>query len=191
MTANAYRALWLVRHALPVVAPGTCYGRLDLAADPDRTQEAARALADALPQGAVLSVSPSQRCVQLAEALHGLRSDLRATPDARLQEMDFGQWEGKPWQQIPRDAIDAWTQDFFHHAPGGGETVAQVMQRVAQAWDAALRALDAGQGPQVWISHAGVARAAQLLHQGIRTGVRADQWPVDAPDYGDWRILAV
>ena len=39
-------SLWLVRHAQPLVAPGTCYGRLDVPADTHATLTAARALAE-------------------------------------------------------------------------------------------------------------------------------------------------
>ena len=50
MTPHAPGArLWLVRHAAPQVAPGTCYGALDVPADPAATQAAARRLAAALP----------------------------------------------------------------------------------------------------------------------------------------------
>lgn len=181
--------LWLVRHALPLVEPGTCYGRLDLPADAERTQEAAVALAAVLPSGLVMACSPAQRCRQLADALCQLRPDLSVRLDARLQEMDFGCWEGTPWQHIPREAVDAWTADFHAHAFGGAESVGEVLHRVGQALDEARA--DAAAQTVVWITHAGVARAAQLLQQGIRTAVRADQWPVDAPDYGDWCILAL
>jgi len=46
--------LWLVRHAPVLAPPGTCYGQLDLPADPQATLQSARALATALPRGAVL-----------------------------------------------------------------------------------------------------------------------------------------
>jgi len=38
----------------------------------------------------------------------------------------------------------------------------------------------------VWITHAGVARAAFLISQGSRTVENASQWPKDAPGYGQW-----
>jgi len=57
------------------------------------------------------------------------------------------------------------------------------LARVADLWDAARQHPDE---PQVWITHAGVARATQLLSQGIRTVVNASQWPKDAPGYGEW-----
>ena len=177
--------LWLVRHARPLVAPGTCYGRLDVPADAGATAECVRQIAARLPAGLRVVTSPLQRCEQLAHALHGQRPDLVYKTDARLQEMDFGQWEGRAWEAIGRDALDAWTADFAGHAVGGdGESVAAFMARVAQAFDALP-----GQDDTLWITHAGVIRAAGLLAQGVRHVERAAQWPLDGPKYGQWQLL--
>jgi alpha-ribazole phosphatase len=177
-------SLWLVRHAKPLVAPGTCYGALDLAADPELTQTAAQALAGVLPQGAGVLVSPLQRCKQLAAALQELRGDLHVRTDARLREMDFGHWEGVPWSDIPRAAVDAWTADFAQHRFGGKESANEVLARVAGAWDD-LPAT----GHTLWIAHAGVAQAAALLQQGVRHVAQAKDWPLPQLAYGAWNIL--
>src|SRR3989344_6090949 len=58
--------LWLVRHAQPLVAPGTCYGALDIPADPAATRAAAEHLAAALPPQSRVIHSTLQRCEQLA-----------------------------------------------------------------------------------------------------------------------------
>ncbi len=125
--------LWLVRHAAPLVAPGTCYGALDVPADAAATQTAALRLAAALPRAARVFHSPLQRCEQLAKVLQRLRPDLASKRDARLRELDFGAWEGQPWSAIAKSAIDAWTAAFATHAPGGGESLALMLERVASA----------------------------------------------------------
>lgn len=177
--------LWLVRHAQVLLAPGTCYGALDVAADREATQHSAAALAGALPAGARIRTSPLQRCERLAHALLGLRPDLTLQTDARLQEMNFGAWEGRRWSDITRSDIDAWTADFAGHAVGGhGESVRAVMARVARAFD------ELPAGPDtVWITHAGIIRAAQLLARGTREVTRADQWPTEGVACGQWRTL--
>lgn len=176
-------ALWIVRHAQPLVDAGTCYGVLDVPADTRATSQAADALAAVLPQGAALRVSPLQRCQQLAAALQALRPDLQALTDPRLREMDFGVWEGVAWDAIPRAALQAWTDDFGAHRFGGAESANEVLARVAGLWDQARA------GPAVWITHAGVARALALLASGVRSVTRADQWPHVAPGYGEWVCL--
>lgn len=177
--------LWLVRHALPQVPEGTCYGALDVAADARATQEAALALAQALPPDVVLHSSPLQRCARLAAALCALRANLSFTTDSRLREMDFGTWEGQRWDALGAAALQAWTDDFAHHRPGGGESVHGLMARVAQAWDDVP-----AHGPdRVWITHAGVIRAATLLHAGKVSVTQAAQWPVAACGFGQWQVL--
>ncbi|MGB4115220.1 MAG: histidine phosphatase family protein [Polaromonas sp.] len=179
--------LWMVRHAQPLIAKGICYGQLDVKADLLETQKSADMLKNVLPQGAYLFTSPLQRCELFAPVLIGLRPDLIHKKDARLQEMNFGQWEGRPWADIDPAALSAWTDDFAHYRAGGtGESVTQFMTRVAAAFDE----LDATKDT-VWITHAGVIRAATLLAQGIRHISQASEWPTDAPAYGQWCKLSV
>ena len=173
--------LWIVRHAKPVIESGVCYGALDIAADAPHTLQAARALAQALPVKCKVLVSPLQRCMQLAHSLSDLRPNLKTQTDTRLREMDFGKWEGLTWDAIPLAAIQAWTDDFGEHRFGGVESANEVLARVAELWDAARQYPEEN---QVWVTHAGVARACLLLSKGIRSVDRANQWPRDAPGYG-------
>lgn len=179
--------LWLVRHAQPLVASGICYGRLDVAADAAGTAQCAHDLAGLLPPGTRIRSSPLQRCAQLASALQELRPDLAYKTEPRLQEMDFGQWEGLAWQGIARAELAAWTDDFADHAVGrSGECVRGFMARVGAVFDSL-------QGPSdtLWITHAGVIRAVDLLARGVRCPQQASQWPLAAPNYGQWRTLAL
>ena len=178
--------LWLVRHAVPLLPPGICYGRTDVPADPAATERAAEALAAALPAGCRVVRSPLQRCTALAGALHRLRPDLPSTPDPRLAEMDFGDWEGHAWDALGADRLDAWTADFAHHAPGGGESVHAFMARVAGAFDAVRHCGDAD---VAWIAHAGVGRAAQLLAAGVRQVAQAGDWPKAGLAFGGWAVV--
>ena len=196
--------LWLVRHAQPLVAPGVCYGATDVPADPAATLEAASALAEVLPLGLPLVSSPLRRCTQLAEALQTLRPDLAGSTDARLAEMDFGCWEGWRWDAIDRAEIERWTQAFASHRFGGRESVQALMDRVADARrdTAALAGGDgsgrgdsnsdsSGSNGAVWITHAGVIRAARLLARGIGSIDQAHQWPREAIGFGQWQRQAL
>lgn len=115
--------LWIARHAQPLVAPGHCYGVLDVPADALATAQAAQRLAQALPASVAVWHSPLQRCAQLAQALQAQRPALHSQPDARLQEMNFGAWEGGPWDSIARADIDLWVADFATHRPGDRKSV--------------------------------------------------------------------
>lgn len=179
--------LWLVRHAQPLIEPGICYGQLDVKADLLETQKCAEMLKKVLPAGACIVTSPLQRCELLTPVLIALQPDLMVKKDTRLQEMHFGDWEGRAWADIDPDELAAWTADFAHYRAGGtGESVAQFMARVASAFDELDPTKDT-----LWITHAGVIRAATLIAQGIRHVNRADEWPTNAPSYGQWCKLTI
>ena len=179
--------LWLVRHARPLIEKSICYGQLDMKADVLETQQCAEMLINVLPQGAYLLTSTLQRCELLAHTFIALQPGLTFKKDTRLQEMNFGQWEGRPWADIDPAELTAWTDDFAHYRAGGtGESVVQFMTRVASAFDE----LDPTK-ETVWLTHAGVIRAASLIAQGVRHISRADEWPIDAPAYGQWCKLTL
>lgn len=199
--STAPARLWLVRHAQPQVAPGTCYGALDVAVGAAATRAAAERLAAALPPGARVFHSTLQRCELLALDLQALRPDLASKPDARLREMDFGSWEGRTWADIGKPAVDTWTAAFATHAPGGGESLSAVLARVSLALQDAQRpcTAEATETPEttqdvVWITHAGVARCVAWLQQvqdkknSEGAMPRPDEWPMTAPAWGDWEI---
>ena len=174
--------LWLVRHARPLIAAGICYGQLDMAADAQATRECAQKLAELLPTGSSVVSSPLQRCEQLTTVLIGHRADLVYKTDPKLKEMDFGDWEGRAWADIAKNELEAWTDNFASYKAGhSGESVAQFMARVAQAFDELSLATDT-----LWITHAGVIRAVELIAGGVRQIQHADQWPTAAPAYGQW-----
>ena len=174
--------MFLVRHAQPLVDVGVCYGQLDMKADVSATLQCAQALVKVLPQRITIVTSPLQRCEQLAHMLIAVAPDLTLKKDARLQEMNFGAWEGQPWAAIARSELEAWTTHFATYQPGGsGESVNTFMARVASAFDELPRNTDT-----LWVTHAGVIRAVELIASGTRQLQRADQWPMAAPAYGQW-----
>ncbi len=120
--------LWLVRHPPVAVPPGVCYGRTDvaLAAAPDAM---AAALAVRLPERFGLVSSPLQRCAELARLLHPAPHF-----DARLQEIDFGDWEMQRYDALPRADIDRWAADVWGFRPPGGESAGEMARRVETAW---------------------------------------------------------
>ena len=154
----------LVRHPPAAVAPGVCYGRLDLPlADPG----AAAALAGRLAGfGGTVWTSPARRCRMVAEALGP------HTVDARLQELDFGGWEGQAWDAVPRALLDAWAADPMGFAPPGGESGAALVAR-AGAFAAALPA-----GDHVVITHGGPLKVLGAVLRGCPVDLLA---PAPAP----------
>ncbi len=146
--------LMLVRHTTPDVEPGTCYGRLDLPVAATFAAEAAAVLA-ALPPVTLIVSSPLRRCRVLAQHIADIRG-LTVELDERVQEMDFGAWEGLLWADIPRAELDAWADDFMHARPHGGESVAMLRERTVAALSDWRRRAQA----TAIITHSGVIKAA-------------------------------
>ncbi|MDB5394324.1 MAG: phosphoglycerate mutase [Rhodospirillales bacterium] len=128
----------LVRHLAPLIEPGICYGRLDIPMHPDGAAEMARLAADPAFQGSLqVFTSPSRRCRVLADAIAGaLAAPLSA--DDRLLEFDFGEWEGKAWDDVPWSDLDRWAADPPAFKAPGGETGVQLIERV-QAFHDTIR----------------------------------------------------
>lgn len=148
----------LVRHPRPDVAAGCCYGRSDLQADQADIARVLDELRQAGLDGLPVVSSPLARCAGLARAIHPAPAF-----DARLAEMDFGAWELRQWDDIPRAEVDAWNADLLDYRPGGGESVMDVAARVA-AFRADL--LCSGHAAVLVICHAGTIRLLASLHAG-------------------------
>jgi alpha-ribazole phosphatase len=146
--------LHLIRHPKPLIGPGICYGRLDISAE--NFAVVADNLRANLPSGLPVWSSPLQRCRRLAELLNP-----NLIVDERLMEMDFGAWEGRSWDDIPRPELDAWAADVAGYAPPGGESPFALQQR-ALDFVAALKVQEA-----VIVTHAGVIRTLLAHWQGL------------------------
>ena len=164
--------VFLIRHPRPLIEAGLCYGRLDVDCE-DPWPVAAR-IRPLLPKDTLIISSPLRRARRLAEAL-----DPHAGIDARLSEIDFGEWEGKPWNDIDRTALDAWAADVLNFVPPGGESVAALKQR-ALAFAVSL------DSPRVaLVTHAGIIRA--LLGHWRQLPVA--EWTQLAFDFGSVTLV--
>jgi len=165
--------IYLIRHTNTANSAGLCYGQSDVAVASTFEQEV-DALLSKLPEfddDCLVFSSPLSRCVQLAETL----SDTVKT-DTRLQELFFGDWEGKLFDDIEQTALQQWTDNFATAAPPNGETFGDLYQRVGEFWQELL-ATEAEQ--VVIVTHAGVIRAllARVLNLPLEN---AFQFRIDA-----------
>lgn len=153
--------LYLIRHTTPAVPPGVCYGQVDVdvaATFFDEVQAVRAKIADITP--AASYSSPLSRAARLAASL-GLGETQH---DARLMELDFGDWELRAWEEIPQEHLDRWGKAYTHIAPPGGETFIELHGRAS---DFLRELLDRHRGQDVVVvTHAGVIRAllAEVLN---------------------------
>jgi alpha-ribazole phosphatase len=179
--------LMLIRHSKPLVQDGMCYGMLDVPACPQAVQQDAEALAKVVPLGCPIMVSALARAQHLASALLAHRPDLTLFNDPRLNEMHFGTWEGRLWSDISKADMDEWTSNFMHHRVGGGESLADVLHRVADA----LKAAQTRHEQVVWLTHAGVIKAVYCLQRNPNAAeaLQAHEWPTSGLGVGQYAFV--
>ena len=160
--------IYLIRHTRPGVPEGTCYGRTDVPLDEAEFSARIPLIAVHLPSGMVFYSSPASRCARLAERLVAHTGGRLAGVDGRLHELDFGDWEGRMWSELPRHETERWSGDIVHYAPPNGENFMTMWGRVAQFYQAILDAACADSVARIGIvGHAGslkvlVMRALRL-----------------------------
>lgn len=149
--------LTLLRHPATQAPPGLCYGRHEPGLAVPAAYSAHRCTLPVPPPTRVIS-SPQARCHDFAEAL-AARWSIAVECDARWQELDFGDWEGQPFDTLPRAEIDRWAESTWTFQPPGGEPITALVARVC----AALNDLLTDSAPDdtaLVVSHAGPIRAA-------------------------------
>jgi alpha-ribazole phosphatase len=153
----------LIRHSAPRIAPGTCYGRLDIAVDRSADEQTlSRLVSEPGPHGFNrVWTSPAVRCRGLAEAIaRSLSAPLSV--DRRLWELDFGAWEGQAWAAIDRAELDRWAGSLLTFAPPGGESGAELIARIRDFHGDLRRA----QQDCVVVSHGGPLKVLRALFVG-------------------------
>jgi alpha-ribazole phosphatase len=153
--------LLLVRHAqTSEETRGRVHGRLDAGLSPDGRRQA-RALARELRATALDAVytSPSRRAVETATPIAAAH-ELAPVADERLREIDFGDLEGRRFEDIERSHPDLYREWMTTPARvrfPAGESYRDLRRRALAAMGA-LRERHPG-GTIAVVTHAGVVRA--------------------------------
>jgi alpha-ribazole phosphatase/probable phosphoglycerate mutase len=171
--------LLLIRHAQPDEdARGRCYGKLDIglsAPGQRRAQLLARTL-DRIPLAAVYS-SPSTRALKTAAPIAAAHQLMPSVDDA-LREIDFGELEGRSYDEIQAvypDLYRSWMETPTRVQFPGGESYTQLRRRAIVALEA-IRACHRGELAAI-VSHGGILRAmlADCLRMPDEAIFRIDQ----------------
>ena len=168
----------LIRHTSVNVPAGVCYGRSDVGLSQRFAEEAAvvRQRLAAARFDAVYA-SPLRRCLALAHYCGYPAPRI----DARLMEMNFGDWEMQAWESIADPQLARWYADWVGEAPTGGESwramIARVERFIAELGDGRH-----GEPERVAVfTHAGVIRSC-----AVALGLLAADAAFDLKvDYGD------
>lgn len=150
--------VYLIRHTTPEVDKGICYGQTNLELK-DTCISEFEAIVKQIPQKLdAFYSSPLKRCTLLASHLSPL-----ITTDDRLKEYNFGSWEMKRWDDIPKSDLDPWMSDFVNQPPPGGETMLAMSERVKSFFEDLLRK---EYSKVAVISHSVVMRIALCFVEG-------------------------
>ena len=152
---------WWLRHAPVPERRGRVFGQMDVDADISDVA-ILNSLASCLPRDALWVTSPLKRASQTAAALaKAVGHDAEPLVEPDFAEQDFGLWQGlthnEMAERFPRE------NELFWKTPGsasppGGESFAQVMERVGRAIAALSR--DHLHEERIVFAHGGVIRAA-------------------------------
>jgi probable phosphoglycerate mutase len=146
----------------------------------DAGREQARALAEQAaaeePGLVALYTSPLVRAMETARTV-GTALGLEPRADARLKEVDVGDWEGRLKDDIAREDPRGW-EAFRRAGPTfrfpGGESLAEQQQRVI---DALVDVTQRRELPALLVCHRGVIRCA-LAHTHRRGLETYHEWTV-------------
>lgn len=124
--------VYIVRHT-SVVPDGniTCYGNTDVDTRPTFEQEAeqTRRRLEGIPAVDAVFTSPLSRASKLA-AFVGYPDAIR---DDRLKEMNFGQWELRPWEELMHgQSYEEFFAYYIDHPTPGGESLMMQYNRVKE-----------------------------------------------------------
>lgn len=148
--------LYLVRHTRVDVPPGICYGQSDVPLA-NTFEEESLTVAQQLkgiPFTHTFS-SPLKRCICLAKKI-----STEMIEDERLKELNFGEWEGRPWDEIFETKPGRkWFADYLNEACPNGESYNDILGRVRQF----IHDLPDTDGNVLIVTHAGIVRAFLVL----------------------------
>jgi alpha-ribazole phosphatase len=144
--------IYLIRHTTPLIEKGICYGQSDLDVTETFLDEAA-VIQNHLPANIeTVYASPLQRCKKLAAHLFSSHS---IQLQNELKEIHCGEWELMPWNDIAKEAIDPWMNDFVNVVIPGGESYTQLYHRVVTCFEGVKNS----SLPAAIITHGGVIRS--------------------------------
>jgi len=168
--------IYLIRHTSIDVPAGYAYGFTDVPLKPTFEQEAevVKSKLKGIEFDKVYT-SPLSRAHKLATYC----GFPEAIKEDRVKELNFGEWEMKPWQELTEDTRSTeWFADWVNYPAPGGESFVQQYERVAAFLDE--------------IRNSGCKRVAIFAHGGVVTCARvyAKQYEFkeafnNIPSYGE------
>ena len=154
------RRILLLRHGeTDASSRGRCYGKLDVPLSEEGRQQVERAatLLHTLSPDAIVS-SPRTRALDSA-GIVAKRCQLSVQTEERFAELDFGDFEGKRYEDVEREDPDFYTRWMASPTEvsfPNGESYSRMAQRVVAAYQ--QRVQNAASHKVLLVAHGGVNR---------------------------------
>jgi alpha-ribazole phosphatase len=165
------------RHPRPKGVQGRCIGQMNVPVDRRKAKRLAHRIRQYARrqrlferEPAMVWTSPLRRCFDVGRILRGWGWGHRV--DARLSELNFGDWDGRFWAAIAKADVDAWCDNFADAQPGGGESVRQLLARCGEFVDE-RRAVPTS----LVVAHAGWINALRWVSKPQVADPIAANWP--------------
>lgn len=165
------RTLYLLRHG-EIATPGILAGRTDVALS-EKGQQQLWQTTKQLPDIAHCLSSPLQRCQKFAAEFSN-KNNIALQIIENLQEMNFGDWDGKQYQYLwdiskneAQPSIGDFWQNPWQNTPPNGEAMDDFVRRVDLWWQYWLA--DSPLGNTLVVAHGGVIKhlIARVLNMPI------------------------
>lgn len=153
--------LFLVRHGEVDAAAGRCIGQCDVALSAGgftAMQSLATSWSARPPRFLFAS---DQRSAQQSAQVFAARFAIEPLADARLREVDLGEWDGRRWDEVARDDAARyrhWADNWVIQPAPRGESFTDVLRR-AGAWLSAVLGSTQDEDCVLAVAHAGSIRA--------------------------------
>ncbi|WP_461629387.1 alpha-ribazole phosphatase [Labilibaculum euxinus] len=174
--------IYLIRHTKVNVEKGICYGQkdVDLAESYKDDLAAVKEQLKDIEFDLIVS-SPLSRAKRLASDIFGEQ----VVEDVRLMELNFGDWEGKVWDEIKDPLFPAWMEDFVNRKCSNGESFVMLRDRVLEFWNE-IKLKDCKK--IAVFTHGGVIRTINAIVKDIKL---EDSFNEPAVDFGEVTIISI
>ena len=143
--------LFVIRHTEVQNPNNLCYGNYDISLKPNYEHKS-KIFFENLPNDLdQIYSSPSKRCTDLLD-LHNLNFNIHND----LRELDFGDWEGKKWDDIDQTHLNYWMEDYVNRSPKNGEKMIDLYKRSIEF---TYKIVELDLQKILLVTHAGVIRS--------------------------------
>jgi len=143
------------------------YGQTDVPLCPSFEKEAEKIMEQINSGFDVVYSSPLSRCMHLAQKISTL-----VKTDSRLIELNFGDWEGKYWNDIDQTPeAKMWFADYVNTPAPNGESFADMIKRCRAFLE---EIMTSNYNHICIVSHGGIIRAIKSIIENTPPGKAFD-----------------